>query len=206
MQKLGRLRRQRRHAPGIRALPFDHPLYIMYSSGTTGVPKCIVHGAGGTLLQHLKEQVLHTDLKRERSHLLLHHLRLDDVELAGFRAWRSARRWCFRTVRPPTRTAMHCGILPTRRHQHLRHQREMDRRHRKGRRQTAPDARARPAQDHPSTGSPLAPESSITSIENQGARAAGVDIRAAPTSFPASRWAIRCCRSGAASCNAAALA
>lgn len=46
-------------------LPADHPLYIMYSSGTTGVPKCIVHGAGGTLIQHLKELVLHTDLKRE---------------------------------------------------------------------------------------------------------------------------------------------
>jgi len=46
-------------------LPFDHPVYIMYSSGTTGVPKCMVHGAGGTLLQHYKEHVLHTDLRRE---------------------------------------------------------------------------------------------------------------------------------------------
>ncbi|WP_319409455.1 acetoacetate--CoA ligase [uncultured Desulfosarcina sp.] len=46
-------------------LPADHPLYIMYSSGTTGVPKCIVHGIGGTLIQHLKELVLHTDLNRD---------------------------------------------------------------------------------------------------------------------------------------------
>ncbi|MBT8074091.1 MAG: acetoacetate--CoA ligase [Xanthomonadales bacterium] len=46
-------------------LPFDHPVYILYSSGTTGVPKCITHGAGGTLLQLLKELVLHTDIKRD---------------------------------------------------------------------------------------------------------------------------------------------
>lgn len=48
-----------------RALPFDHPLYILYSSGTTGKPKCIVHGAGGTLLQHAKELRLHGDISQE---------------------------------------------------------------------------------------------------------------------------------------------
>ena len=46
-------------------LPFDHPVFIMFSSGTTGKPKCMVQGAGGVLINHLKELVLHTDLKRE---------------------------------------------------------------------------------------------------------------------------------------------
>ena len=66
-------------------LPFDHPLYILFSSGTTGAPKCIVHGAGGTLLQHLKEHRLHCSLNARRKTLLLHHARLDDVELARLR-------------------------------------------------------------------------------------------------------------------------
>ena len=51
--------------PSFHRSAFDHPIYILYSSGTTGLPKCMVHGAGGTLLQHLKELVLHTDLRRE---------------------------------------------------------------------------------------------------------------------------------------------
>ncbi|MGE3306222.1 MAG: acetoacetate--CoA ligase [Rhizobiaceae bacterium] len=46
-------------------LPFAHPLYILFSSGTTGIPKCIVHGAGGTLLQHLKEQRIHSDVHED---------------------------------------------------------------------------------------------------------------------------------------------
>jgi len=49
-------------APEFVPVPFAHPLYILYSSGTTGVPKCIVHGTGGVLLQHLKEHGLHADL------------------------------------------------------------------------------------------------------------------------------------------------
>ncbi|MCB1563448.1 MAG: acetoacetate--CoA ligase [Alphaproteobacteria bacterium] len=51
------------HPVTFERLPFDHPLYIMFSSGTTGVPKCIVHGAGGTLIQHMKEHKLQCDIR-----------------------------------------------------------------------------------------------------------------------------------------------
>ncbi|MYD42803.1 MAG: acetoacetate--CoA ligase [Gammaproteobacteria bacterium] len=60
-----RIFRQPADASEFDQLPFNHPLYIMFSSGTTGVPKCIVHGAGGTLMQHVKEHHLHVDLTRD---------------------------------------------------------------------------------------------------------------------------------------------
>ena len=61
----GLLNRATTDEPEFAPLPFDHPLYILYSSGTTGAPKCMVHGAGGTLLQHRKEHQLHTDLRAD---------------------------------------------------------------------------------------------------------------------------------------------
>ena len=53
------------HHLAFKRMPFAHPLYIMYSSGTTGAPKCIVHGAGGTLVKHLVEHLLQTDVKAD---------------------------------------------------------------------------------------------------------------------------------------------
>ena len=61
---------------------FNEPLYILFSSGTTGIPKCIVHGVGGTLIQHKKEHTLHCNITSGERSLLLFNMWLDDVELA----------------------------------------------------------------------------------------------------------------------------
>ena len=92
-------RRNRRRS---RRSPADHPLYVLFSSGTTGLPKAIVHGHGGIVAEHLKVLTFHQDLRPWRSLLLVHHDRLDDVELPRVRP---ARRLDDRAVRRrPRRT------------------------------------------------------------------------------------------------------
>ena len=81
-------------------LPFDHPLWVLYSSGTTGLPKAIVQGQGGILLEHLKKARLHSDLGAGRPLLLVHDDRLDDVELPRRRACCRAPRSCSTTGSP----------------------------------------------------------------------------------------------------------
>jgi len=84
-------------APEYVALPFDHPLYITYSTATQGLPDCVVHGAGGILLRHLKEIVLHADLKREDRVLYGAH--------CGWSAW----HWFVSTLMVGATLVLHDG-------------------------------------------------------------------------------------------------
>jgi acetoacetyl-CoA synthetase len=107
-------------------LPFDHPLYILYSSGTTGVPKCMVHGAAATsLMQHYKEHGPANRPQARGPHILLHHLRLDDVELAGILPFPGRHRALVRRLALLSRSRRAMAIRPGRGHDHVRHQRPL---------------------------------------------------------------------------------
>ena len=150
----------RRRAARFERLPFAHPLYILFSSGTTGVPKCIVHRAGGTLLQHLKEHQLHCDIRPGD--------RLFYFTTLGWMMW----NWLVSGLATGATLLLYdgspfhpdrrhpVGLCRRRRHDALRHLGEVHRRLHEGRAAPARHARPRDACAlMTSTGSPLAPES-----------------------------------------------
>ena len=138
------------HAPlSFAQLPFDHPAFILYSSGTTGVPKCIVHGAGGALLQQLKEHMLHARHGAGRPLLLLHDLRLGDVERARERAGDGRDHRAVRRRAAAARSARSVAHGARRAHHDLRHEPALSDGLRAGGHPAAPRIRAgRAAHDH----------------------------------------------------------
>ncbi len=122
-------------------LPFNHPVYIMFSSGTTGIPKCIVHGAGGTLLQHLKEHRLQCDLRDGD--------RLFYFTTCGWMMWNwlASGHRVGRDADPLRRLAVRAdaggavGLRPGRAHHPVRHLRQIHRLLPQGRRGAGQDAR-----------------------------------------------------------------
>ena len=189
--------------PSFHRSGFDHPIYILYSSGTTGLPKCMVHGAGGTLLQHLKELVLHTDLRRED--------RIFYFTTCGWMMW----NWLVSSLavgadRGPVRRGAAVSAGHPLGHgrrggcDHLRHQREVSGHGPEGR----PGARAysRPHLSCVPFCPPAAPSLGTATTTSTAASSPTCTLRAsaaAPTSSPASHWATRLARYGGVSCRAA---
>ena len=140
---LGRCRAGARRRPRSRfeRLPFAHPLYVLFSSGTTGMPKCIVHSAGGALLKHMCEHRLHADIKRGRPRLLFHDAGLDDVELAGLGPRLRRHPAALRRLAVPSRRQHPVGLRAGGEGHAVRHVGEIHRRHQEGRAAPGQDAR-----------------------------------------------------------------
>ena len=182
-------------------MPFDHPLYIMYSSGTTGLPKCMVHGAGGTLLQHLKELVLHTDLTRDD--------RMFYFTTCGWMMW----NWMVSSLAvgatvilfdgaPLAPPSMLWDMAAAEWSHGLRDERQVSGALRKRRASSRPARTTRRAPgdlSRPEARSPVT--ATITCTVRSSATSTSPASAAARTSSPASRWAIRSLRSGAVNCR-----
>ena len=137
-------------------LPFAHPLYVLFSSGTTGMPKCIVHSAGGTLMKHLCEHRMHSDVRDGDRLFYFTTLQLDDVELAGVGPRTGRDAAALRRLALPPRRQHPLGLCASRDVHPLRHVRQVHRRAQEGRadagREPRPLERARHALDRLAAG------------------------------------------------------
>ena len=138
-------RGNRLRAPPVRP-PALHHVLVGYDRGA---PKCIVHGAGGTLLQHIKELALHSDVKRGEADPLLHDLRLDDVELAGERAGPRGDPRALRRFPVPSRRQRAIRLRGRGGDRDVRHLRQVHRRGQEGGPRPGEDPRPLEAQGDP---------------------------------------------------------
>jgi acetoacetyl-CoA synthetase len=186
----------------ITRVAFDHPLFIMFSSGTTGVPKCIVHCHGGVLLQHLKEHQLHSDVRPGD--------RLFYFTTCGWMMW----NWlvsglaCGATLllydgSPFAARARFCSTTQPPRNDPLRHLGQVHRRRRQARPDRARRTTWRPARHVLDRQPAVAGRASTGYIARSSRTSCSLRSPAAPTSCPASCSATRCCRCIAAKSSAA---